>query len=241
MESTEALCFLVLDFRLVTGLDTSALMSFLKLQRLAKNHGVTVVHTNLPDSITAQLQANTSLNGNEQVQTFSDLDHGIEWCENQIIAYEGLPVKEKRQTLEIQLARNMPSHLDMGKLFTYFEREEIEANTYIIHQGELSNELYFIEEGQVTVQLELEDGHTIRLRTMGVGTVVGEIGLYLSNPRSASVIADMPTTAYRLTAQSLRQLEHDHADIAAAFHRFMIHILAERLNHTDDTMRLLLQ
>ena len=237
MESAEPIRFLVLDFRLVTGLDTSALMSFLKLQRVAKNHDVTVVYTNLPDSIVTQLR----VNGSPEVQIFSDLDHGIEWCENQIIAYEGLPVKEKRQTLEMQLARNMPAHLDMEKLFKYFEREEIDANTYIIRQGDLSNELYFIEEGQVTVHLEMEEGHMIRLRTMGVGTVVGEIGLYLGNPRSASVIADMPTTAYRLTAQSLRQLEHDHADIAAAFHRFMIHILAERLNHTDDAMRLLLQ
>jgi len=80
----------------------------------------------------------------------------------------------------------------------------------------------------------------VRLRTMGAGTVVGEMGLYLQQARSASVVADAPTVVHRLTAEALDRMEHSDPAAAAALHRFMAHLLAERLANTNKTLQALL-
>src|SRR5690606_20843875 len=170
-----------------------------------------------------------------------DLDYGLEWCEDRILAAESADVDAKRYTLEVFLVSALPEPFHLPDLMRYFERIEIGAGEYLIRHNTQADDLFFIETGQVTAYMEFEDGRTIRLRTMGAGTVVGEIGLYLGQSRSASVVADRPTTAYRLTAEALRKMETEDAPLAVAFNRFMVQLLAERLYHTDNTLRMVLE
>jgi SulP family sulfate permease len=50
--------------------------------------------------------------------------------------------------------------------------------------------------------------------------------------RTASVIADQPTRVYRLTTEALRRMERQDPDLAAALHRYMVSLLADRLSTT---------
>lgn len=100
--------------------------------------------------------------------------------------------------------------------------------------------MYFLGSGRSTVELELPDGSLLRLRTMQEGTVIGEIGLYLGQPRTASVIADSECEVYRLTKESLERMEREHPELATDFHRFIIRLLAQRLADSNKTLRALL-
>lgn len=51
---TPALRFLVLDFHYSSGVDASALLSFTKLQRLTREHDVTLIYTGLTDTLCTQ-------------------------------------------------------------------------------------------------------------------------------------------------------------------------------------------
>ena len=75
---------------------------------------------------------------------------------------------------------------------------------------------------------------------MRAGAIVGEIGLILDEPRSATVIADKSSTVYRLSAQSLGRMQEERPVVAVAFHKFLGRLLAERLANTDRAIRLLL-
>ncbi len=108
-----------------------------------------------------------------------------------------------------------------------------------MRQNNSPSGLYFLETGQVTVQLEAEDGSIIRLRQMSAGTLVGEIGTYLNQAATASVIADQPSTLYHLSLEALKRMEQSDPEIAAAFHRFMARFMAERLTHTTETLQAL--
>ena len=121
----------------------------------------------------------------------------------------------------------------------YLERREAPEGHTLMHQGDPPHSLYFLESGQVTVQLEGK-GERVRLRTMGPGTVVGELGLYLKLPSTASVVTDKPSVLYRLTAKALEELEQNEPEVASAFHRFIIHCLGERLMHTNESLRALM-
>jgi SulP family sulfate permease len=75
---------------------------------------------------------------------------------------------------------------------------------------------------------------------MGSGTVVGEIGLYLEMPRTATVVADQPGVVYCLTDAALHKMALEAPALAAAFHHFMVRLLAERLLENNTTLNALL-
>ena len=76
---------------------------------------------------------------------------------------------------------------------------------------------------------------------MNAGTVVGELGMYLDQARTASVVTKEPTVVYRLTRDALAAMEAHNPQTAATFHRFMVRFLAERLINTDRTLKTLLE
>jgi SulP family sulfate permease len=82
-------------------------------------------------------------------------------------------------------------------------------------------------------------GEDVRLATLGPGAIVGEMAFYLGQARSASVRAEAPVVAWRLSSASLARLETDSPEALIGFHRGMAAILAERLSGANRLVRLL--
>jgi SulP family sulfate permease len=170
------------------------------------------------------------------MQFFTDLDRGLEWCEEQMLAVTLVTAKLIPFILEAQLAElGLPKAAGI-KLKAYLERIELKAGEYLIHQGEPFHDLYFIEFGQVSVFLEMENGNRMRIHTPGPGTIVGELGFYLDVSRSASVIADLNTVAYRLTQRAMEEMKVKDPELAIAFNDLMLRMVAERLVATNRTL-----
>lgn len=236
-----AVRFIVLDFRQVTGLDVSAEFSFIKLNQIARNHNIRVAFTNIEPDVALRIGKKSDPAGKDiSFLFFPDLDHGVEWGENQILMTQKASDSDSRNGFHDQLAGFLPQPSDMQRLIRYFEKKSVEQGQYIIRQGESSEDLFFIESGQVTVKLQLEDGKTIRLRTMGPGNIVGEIAMFLGLKRSASVVADEQTVIYMLSRDGLEAMEKNSPEIAAAFGKFIIRLLAERLVETNRTLQAVL-
>jgi len=233
--------FLALDFRLVNGFDSSAVLGFAKMKQLTEARGVTLVLTHLSPKMERQMKKEILQHEEKHsTQVFPDLDHGIEWCEDQMITtFESLDFGATPLTLMKQLEKAMPPSVSAARLMTYFEEKKVEQREYLIRQGEEST-LCFVESGQVTVQLEGDDGKIIRLRTMRSGTVVGELGFYLGQKASASVIADEPCTLFYLPAKKLEEMENSAPEIASALHKFIAGILSERVIDTNDALQALI-
>jgi SulP family sulfate permease len=233
--------YVVLDFRLVSGLDSSAALSFAKMRQFAQAHGLILCFSQLTPSIQAQLAREVFRGDDDPIcRTFPDLDHAVEWCENDILhTLQDTGIALELRTLQERLedALNNPDYA--GILMQYLECQEVEQGYVLIRQGDPPRGLFFVESGQVTVQLERDDAPPLRLRKMSAGTIVGEMGMYLNRPASASVIADQPGTLYFLSPDALKRLEQEHPEAASAFHGFMACFLAERLTQTTNTLQAL--
>ncbi|MBI9082832.1 MAG: SLC26A/SulP transporter family protein [Desulfobacterales bacterium] len=230
--------YAVFDFNRVTALDASAVYSFLRMRQLAEADGVRLVLTHLSGAIGRRLEKGGLVDDpGGRVRFFPDLDRGLEWCEDAVLAgvhAQALPV----DGLLAQRVRRLFTDPDLAeRLMGYLVKQTIDAGAFLMRQGDPADALFFIESGQVTTLLETDDGKTIRLRTMQPGTVVGEIGLYLDEPRSASVVADRPTTVYCLSGDALGRMRKEAPDIAAEFHRFIACLLAERLVYTNAALK----
>jgi sulfate permease, SulP family len=230
--------FVVLDFRRVTGLDSSAVLAFTKAEQLTSARGITLVLTGLDEKRRRQLGRGGFVES-ESVQILSDLDRGVQWCEDRLLEEAGAPPTEAPPPLEDQLRAALGS-VDPKWVLPYLEAVEVEAGETVMRQDEPSDGLYFLESGRLTVQLESPEGERMRLRTMGPGTVVGEVTLYLGTPRTASVVAEVPSRLHRLSADALARMERGDPAIAAAVHRMFARLLAERLTDTLNEVEALL-
>ena len=229
-----AVRFVILDLARVIGLDSSAVLGFARMSQYAHDRGFQLILTGLSPAIASQIRREgiaDDASGN--VRFFLDLDHAMEWCEDRLLEMDGAPEKELRDPLVDQLRRVAGgTAVDVDDFFAYVEPFKIESGEHLIRQKEQSNDLYFIETGKLSIRLETGEGRVVRLRTVGPGTIVGEVAFYLDIPRSASVIADLPTAGYRLKREDLRRLGAERPDLAAMFHEFIAHRLAERVAET---------
>ncbi len=78
------------------------------------------------------------------------------------------------------------------------------AGEALFRQGDASDVVYLIEEGEVEVLRELADGSTTTLAVLGPGRYIGELGPLLGLQRSATVRATSDCTLQVLSPQAFR-------------------------------------
>jgi sulfate permease, SulP family len=219
--------WILVDFAEVSGLDSTGLLSFNKLLQLAQDKKFTLVLTGLNRRVSDQFIHGGIDPKSGAVIFFPDIDHGYEWCENQILSES--PAEITSENLEAMLGAVLPGEKDIPSLIEYLERREIQTGEYLMRQGEEPDWLYFVESGQVTAQLEKENGEIVRLQSMRGGNVVGELGLFLEIPRTAAVIADEPSVVYGLSKARMEEMEQSSLAASHILHHLIVKMLAERV------------
>jgi SulP family sulfate permease len=224
---------LILDFRQVLGIDSSAVITLVKLFQLAERKNFTVLFAGLPAQVERVLRAGGLIGDSDSssYRVFGDSDSALEWCEDRLLG-EILTGEAARKSADEWLTREIGGDR-FARLIPYLTRVEIGPGDLLIRQGEAGDSLYMLSDGRVTVVLRTPDGVELRLRSMVGQTIIGEMGLYRTLPRGASVRADGTTFAYRLSLDAMRQMEQDEPDLAHAFHRLVVRTLAERLDYAN--------
>lgn len=132
-----------------------------------------------------------------------------------------------------QKLRNIPT-------FAAVDKEEIKklavlvrfaiyrSGETIIHQGENEGEIYYIVEGQVSVELCHPVGHSL-LTFLGPDDFMGEIGFLTGSERTASIRALQPVLVLRISRQDITEdLPQTYAALRAAvegesWHPLLLH------------------
>ena len=227
--------FLVIDFRNVHGLDSSAVVAFTRMRKLAAAEQATLAFTNVPAGVAKQL-ARGCLDAvpvmpplgpvpraeRPTVAVFEDLDRGLEWCETQLLG--------RHDTINERAS--MPERAIVDQLGGYLERIAAPGGYELYHHGAVADDLFLIESGEVAAWIATADGRSRRLRTMGPGGVVGEAGVYLKQPRSATVRATRASVLHRLSLASLQRMTAEAPELAAVLHQHVARLLAERMVET---------
>ncbi len=228
--------YLVFDLKQVTGIDSSTINSFNKLRILAELDNFQVLFCNLTPKIISQFEAEGLFADNmDFFLQFDDLDHGMEWCEEQIISETAIGSnKQKKEIDEIKLFEEK-----FADLLIYFESKDINQDTTLIEQGSDPDGLYFIKSGRVTVELR-SSNNKIRLKSMGTGTVVGEVSLYLKTQATASVISNTDCNTYFLSHENFEKLNKETPERAAELHTYIVKLLSDRLAKSNATIQALM-
>lgn len=232
--------YLVLDFRDVPASDSSAMLAFSKIRTLCERNACNLMFTRMNPSIEKQFRQaglDPQISG---ILFFADLDMALEHCEEKILAGAADTMPGADVSIWERIRKVLPEGASLASFMAYLEPRSFKPGEYLVRQGGPPDEIVFIESGRVTVSLALPDGRSIRLRSMTVGTMIGETGMYLNQPRNASAVADGETQAYVLSAENLRRMEARDPQLANALHIAIVSLLAERLSATNKLLQRLI-
>ena len=74
------------------------------------------------------------------------------------------------------------------RFLQHCHRRKYPAKNIIIYAGDVSNSLFYIMEGSVTVMIEEEDGHEIVLAYLSAGDFFGEMGMFAEETNLSALV-----------------------------------------------------
>jgi SulP family sulfate permease len=228
--------FLVFDFKLVTGIDSSAAYSFAQIKRSAHERDIKLVLVHLPAAAEKALRSSEFISN--EVSIVAELDHALEWCENEIIAeHQGLEREEA--SLRDWFAQILGSEHDAAQLMHRCQRLEVDAGETIVRAGDAADSMHFILDGRVGIMIPADRGRTTRVRSLGRYTTIGEMGLVSHAPRSATIQAEVASVLYVLSTHQFEALKSENPPLGQKLLTYFISVMAERLSFANRTIAVL--
>jgi sulfate permease, SulP family len=218
---------LVLDFREVTAMDSSALNAFRKLHKAVGGRGTTLVFTGMRPLIRRQLEA-VGLDEEAGIHLFPTLDHGVNWCEDRLLDAAGVE-RGTGTDLERFLLDILEDKAKVSSFKEHLQEVRLQENELLFEAGAAADSFYLVQSGLVYAEVPGADGISTRLRGMGPGSMFGEIGLYGGLRRTARVTAIEPSLLYRMEYRRFQELERREPALTQAFHKHLVRTLSKRM------------
>jgi CRP-like cAMP-binding protein len=106
--------------------------------------------------------------------------------------------------------------------------EKLSDGEVLFERGDEGDAAYVVLTGTVTPRIRV-DGREFTVARLGPGELFGEVAVLCNRPRTASIVAEGPTTIIRLGADELRDLLIEFPELAME----LIRSLAARLEKTS--------
>lgn len=225
--------FVVLDFGLVSGADTSATVSLAKLRNFCQQHGTTLAYCSLSPAIHWVLERGGFFGGKSPHHFFADLNLALAWCENQLLAKANLDGNAGLAGFEPWLQQQLGDRVSCADLIAFLERKDIASAQVLYREGEPADNVDLVAAGSLVIDIAKGKGESLRVRTIMTHTVVGEMGFFRNALRSATVSSDGPATLFTMTRANFERMRRERPDLASAFDDFILRVLADRVNFAN--------
>lgn len=224
-----------IDFSKVTGLDSAACAGLIKFGNLAASQGFVVVFAGISEDVMKQMNRwGLDFENDQWIGNFPNLNSALETVEDYIIRRHAA---EQDGSGPSRGGRDFLSNLPRaGELIGHMERLDAAPGDVLIAAGSANKDIFFIENGRVTILVDGPSGAPVRVRSMRSGAVIGEAARYLDSARTANVVVDEPSVIYRFSDEALTALEREEPELAAIFHSFMARGLAEKVQRMNQQL-----
>ena len=104
-----------------------------------------------------------------------------------------------------------------------------EAGETIIHQGALTNDVYFLLFGRVSVSVRYPTGEDAIVNEISIGEFFGEMSHLTGEPRSTTLTTSKESVVYQVSSSDFSLLLNEHISLM----RYLNNILIKRLTHSN--------
>ena len=175
----------------------------------------------------------TLAEGDKGFLSFEDNDVAVEWCEDRLLEATSDSPQRAGTLAAFALFAGM-AESTLVQLERCMRTETYAPGEVIIAAGDPHDDrVFLIDEGEVSVVLELADGSHQRIATLSGGMSFGEMVMLGQAARSASVYADTAVRCWTLSAGALDALAIDHPEIKIAALTNLSLDLAQKLRQAN--------
>lgn len=228
----------ILDLRGVHSFDSSACAALVKLGRISEAAGVAVWLVDMAPQLAEvlrrwgmDLKAHPTGHG---LQWAATLDDALETAEDALLAGSEAETQVKGVGDILNLLSD--SHPKAGALAAMMDRLELAADTVLIRSDEASQDVYFLVQGQLGIFAPNRRDGNDRVRSVGPGSVIGEMAYLGQTKRAAEVRVELASVVYRLKGADIDRLRHQNPDLAGLLAFVLGRAVSEKLAQTNRFM-----
>lgn len=224
---------LVIDFRRVASMDSSAAQAMSRVLKVAGRFAVPVTFTSCNERVLALLRANGCIYpGGPDIM--EDIDQAVvQWDDEKLRAHA-----TSSAPLEEWLAAELGGSGAVQELLSWLEARQLEPGDVLFRENEPADSLYLVQKGRLNLTVQ-HKGATFNIRSIQAGGTVGEMGLYRLRDRSATVTAGEPSSVLRMSDTTMRSIEASSPALALSLHKLFVRLLASRLEHSNAQLKAL--
>jgi glutaminase len=172
-----------------------------------------------------------------RVRTFPDADRALEWCETLVLrlrpeALDGpgaVPLRDHDFCADL-------TDDELAALERVLSPRAFAPGARLLRQGDASDGLYLLLQGDVSVSVDVPPGRRRRLATLSAGMTIGELALVDRGPRSADVYADTAATCLFLPLDAFDELSHSHPSIKIKLLQTLVRTAARMVARLNDEL-----
>jgi len=227
--------YVILDFAMVSGADSSAVASLTKLTNFCNRRDVTLVYSGLTHANQRLLEQGSLIGGTSRHKAFIDANHALAWCEDCLLDEARLHSGMDVDAFQAWLQQALGPRVVAADAMAYLSRRDTRDAEVIYRAGEPADTVELVAVGNLAIDLVGGDGERLRVRRYMKHTMVGEMGFVRSSVRSATVLSLGPATIFTLTRAAFERMRRERADLGAAFDDFIMRTLADRVDDANRT------
>ena len=229
---------ILLDLKRVTGIDISALNTFVQIKKICEAAGVQLIYSGIPEETKKSflmLDAVSKVHSRELV--FPESDYAVEYMEGLLLdKYAG---DSPDRTIEDHLGRIFDDEEKARILLDALVCVECGEGKTLFKQGDPDGGFYILERGSLTAYIETSMNGLRRVKKFRSGAVIGEMSSYTPERiRTATLIADEPSVLWHMTAEKLSQLDSKNFKLAASIHELVARTLGGRITYMNRRLML---
>lgn len=232
--------YVVLDFSMTSGADSSAVLSLNKLRSYCDQRDITLVYCSLLPASQKTSRLGRVSGAKSWHQSFADVNLGLAWCEDRMLSEAELHEDAGLAGFEPWLQRQLGMGVRAADLITYLERKDTQGSQVLYREGDAADTVDLVAAGKLAIEIANNEGQPLVVRRITTHTVVGEMGFFRHTARSATVTSDGAATLFTLTRANFERMRRERADLASAFDDFILRILADRIdfaNHAIEALK----
>lgn len=242
--------FLVLDMRLVQGVDSSAASAFVKMARLSGDHDSNLVVASGSQAVTGSLsQAGLDPSRYEHLRVFDRFDDALEWCEDSVLESARVQLRSRGggsgddEFLDavfgdvMNALETQEEFEDLVQiLMPHMEALDCQPGETLVQQQEENRQLYFILSGLVSLEKADVHADASRVGTLGRWNLIGELGALLDYREPFTARIEKPGEVLVLPPNQIEAVFRDNPDIGQRLQRLALLMLASKLEKATQTL-----
>ena len=220
----------IFNFSRVSGVDTSTLFAFGRIQKLCTKLGVSVIFSGLSKTVQSELKGSPLL---DDVEVFDTLDDALISIEDSVLephhANETWP---SSPGLIAPLSQKYPG-VDFD-LFT--STITLNEGDILVAEGDMSKGLFELNEGELIAEVKHDDVAASILARFQPGALVGEVATFADVARSATIRATKQAKVTLIKPENIPKTRDGFA-LAADVNKHVASNLALRLSRMNGLYR----